>query len=390
MTQLYLTRAGPGAAAVRRRRSTSGLTRRPCRSRRRASLAADLYKRLGPYRTLGWAEATWPAQRESHGRSRRSWTICIARSTTARRSSSTARPRRLGHGRRRDRVDRSRAAHDVSAARHDASDVRRRAGGQVRGLDPARVPARRSVRRPGARHRAARHARSSSSRTTASTRGARPSTSTRGSSTTAIWCCRARPQATRSSTTCSAQRRVLRERGLEPYARLRHGPRPDLLQPARPRGQGHRRARAGVRAAGRRNQRSKLLTDLNDPETGQRIVRAVYKRDDVYTGEFIGNAADLQIGFEDGYRVSWQTTLGVAAGGHRLSQQDEVERRPRRVRLQDDRRRADLEPAARPGRGQHHGHRADRPQVLRRADPRDHRRQSAVQELTCQRLAGRS
>src|ERR687883_1565422 len=25
-----------------------------------ASLSADLYERLGPYRTLGWAEATWP------------------------------------------------------------------------------------------------------------------------------------------------------------------------------------------------------------------------------------------------------------------------------------------------------------------------------------------
>jgi len=25
-----------------------------------ASFARDLYERLGPYRTLGWAEATWP------------------------------------------------------------------------------------------------------------------------------------------------------------------------------------------------------------------------------------------------------------------------------------------------------------------------------------------
>ena len=25
-----------------------------------ASFSADLYERLGPYRTLGWAEATWP------------------------------------------------------------------------------------------------------------------------------------------------------------------------------------------------------------------------------------------------------------------------------------------------------------------------------------------
>ena len=58
----------------------------------------------------------------------------------------------------------------------------------------------------------------------------------------------------------------------------------------------------------------KLLT-LTDPETGTRIVRAVYKRDDIYSGEFTGNAAELQVGMEDGYRVSWQTTLGGTPAG---------------------------------------------------------------------------
>ena len=52
-----------------------------------------------------------------------------------------------------------------------------------------------------------------------------------------------------------------------------------------------------------------------DPDTGQPIVRAVYKRDDVYSGEYLGEAADLQVGFEDGYRVSWQTTLGGSPQG---------------------------------------------------------------------------
>jgi len=58
--------------------------------------------------------------------------------------------------------------------------------------------------------------------------------------------------------------------------------------------------------------KGKLLTTLVDPETKQHIVRNVYKRDDTYSGEYLGNAPDLQIGFEDGYRVSWQTTLGGA------------------------------------------------------------------------------
>jgi predicted AlkP superfamily phosphohydrolase/phosphomutase len=41
----------------------------------------------------------------------------------------------------------------------------------------------------------------------------------------------------------------------------------------------------------------------------------VYKRDDVYRGEYLQNAAELQVGMEDGYRVSWQTTLGGSPAG---------------------------------------------------------------------------
>jgi predicted AlkP superfamily phosphohydrolase/phosphomutase len=58
----------------------------------------------------------------------------------------------------------------------------------------------------------------------------------------------------------------------------------------------------------------KLLT-MTDPEDGSRIVRAVYKRDDVYTGEYLQNASELQVGMEEGYRVSWQTTLGGSPQG---------------------------------------------------------------------------
>ncbi len=41
----------------------------------------------------------------------------------------------------------------------------------------------------------------------------------------------------------------------------------------------------------------------------------MYKRDDVYSGEFLANASDLQLGFEDGYRVSWQTAQGGTPKG---------------------------------------------------------------------------
>jgi predicted AlkP superfamily phosphohydrolase/phosphomutase len=59
---------------------------------------------------------------------------------------------------------------------------------------------------------------------------------------------------------------------------------------------------------------ARLLT-MTDPDDGARIVRSVYKRDDVYAGAFIHNASELQVGMEDGYRVSWQTTLGGSPQG---------------------------------------------------------------------------
>ena len=60
---------------------------------------------------------------------------------------------------------------------------------------------------------------------------------------------------------------------------------------------------------------AKRLLALTDPKTGARMVDAVYKRDDIYRGAFVGNASELQVGFADGYRVSWQTALGGSPPG---------------------------------------------------------------------------
>jgi predicted AlkP superfamily phosphohydrolase/phosphomutase len=58
----------------------------------------------------------------------------------------------------------------------------------------------------------------------------------------------------------------------------------------------------------------RLLT-LEDPDDGASIVKSVYRRDEMYRGEYLNNAAELQVGMEEGYRVSWQTTLGGAPQG---------------------------------------------------------------------------
>ena len=59
MAQLYLVRAGPELQLY-----VSPVNWRPenppAPMSSPASLAGDIYERLGPYRTLGWAEATWP------------------------------------------------------------------------------------------------------------------------------------------------------------------------------------------------------------------------------------------------------------------------------------------------------------------------------------------
>jgi predicted AlkP superfamily phosphohydrolase/phosphomutase len=52
------------------------------------------------------------------------------------------------------------------------------------------------------------------------------------------------------------------------------------------------------------------LLDLTDPKTGKRVVRGVYPTSEIYRGPEAKNAPDLIIGFEEGYRASWQMALG--------------------------------------------------------------------------------
>ena len=71
----------------------------------------------------------------------------------------------------------------------------------------------------------------------------------------------------------------------------------------------------GAEASTLADELSKKLLTMTDPDDGTPIVRAVYKRDDIYSGPYLGNAAELQVGMNDGYRVSWQTTLGGSPQG---------------------------------------------------------------------------
>ncbi|MBN3041277.1 MAG: alkaline phosphatase family protein, partial [Candidatus Omnitrophica bacterium] len=52
------------------------------------------------------------------------------------------------------------------------------------------------------------------------------------------------------------------------------------------------------------------LTQLEDPQTNEKVINNVYSSDDIFKGPYINDAPDLFVGFNNGYRASWQTALG--------------------------------------------------------------------------------
>lgn len=52
------------------------------------------------------------------------------------------------------------------------------------------------------------------------------------------------------------------------------------------------------------------LLEITDPETGDKIIAAVYKTDECYSGQCVGQVPDMIIGYNQGYRGSWETALG--------------------------------------------------------------------------------
>lgn len=55
--------------------------------------------------------------------------------------------------------------------------------------------------------------------------------------------------------------------------------------------------------------RDRLLA-LRDPANGQAAASAVYRREDVYSGEAAASSPDLVVGWSAGYRTSWESALG--------------------------------------------------------------------------------
>jgi len=54
------------------------------------------------------------------------------------------------------------------------------------------------------------------------------------------------------------------------------------------------------------------LKQFQDPLTGEKVIRNVYAQEEIFQGPYMKDAPDLFVGFNEGYRASWQTALGGA------------------------------------------------------------------------------
>ncbi len=54
------------------------------------------------------------------------------------------------------------------------------------------------------------------------------------------------------------------------------------------------------------------LEQVRDPATGEHMILKAYEGRSIYHGKHLEEAPDIRLGFKDGYRTSWETTLGGA------------------------------------------------------------------------------
>ncbi len=52
------------------------------------------------------------------------------------------------------------------------------------------------------------------------------------------------------------------------------------------------------------------LLQVRDPLTGKQVITHVYVADEIYSGKYVKDAPDLIIGYNRGYRASWETAIG--------------------------------------------------------------------------------
>ena len=61
------------------------------------------------------------------------------------------------------------------------------------------------------------------------------------------------------------------------------------------------------------------LAAIRDPENGHPVIKRVHRREDVYQGPYLEQAPDLLVGYDWGYRTSWESALGDIVSGDLLT-----------------------------------------------------------------------
>ncbi len=59
--------------------------------------------------------------------------------------------------------------------------------------------------------------------------------------------------------------------------------------------------------------KTKLL-EVTDPEENKKAIKSAFKREDVYRGPYTTNAPDIVVGYQIGYRVSWESAVNYVGG----------------------------------------------------------------------------
>jgi predicted AlkP superfamily phosphohydrolase/phosphomutase len=80
------------------------------------------------------------------------------------------------------------------------------------------------------------------------------------------------------------------------------------------------REKFGIVAPGRQADQTlseieQKLIAVTDPDTNQPVIKNVYLGREIFHGDRMAEAPDLQVDFRDGYRTSWQTSLGAIPAG---------------------------------------------------------------------------
>ncbi len=71
----------------------------------------------------------------------------------------------------------------------------------------------------------------------------------------------------------------------------------------------------GVESEALKQELIQRLTGLKDDGTGERAIREVFDASAIYAGPYRDNAPDLIVGYDEGYRASWESVVGKVASG---------------------------------------------------------------------------